>query len=72
MKKMLYFCHRIVPATLPAEQRTRAGRFIYIPMEYTKQPISVADLKALLVKYPTADPAAMGFPQGWRQEPLWL
>ena len=32
----------------------------------------VADLKALLVKYPTVDPAAMGFPKGWLQEPLWL
>lgn len=32
----------------------------------------VADLKALLVKYPTVDPTAMGFPKGWLQEPLWL
>ena len=30
MKKKLYFCSRIVPATLPAEQRTRAGRFIFL------------------------------------------
>ncbi len=31
----------------------------------------VADLKALLMKYPTVDVAAMGFPHSWRQEPLW-
>ena len=31
----------------------------------------VADFKALLQKYPTVDAAAMGFPKGWRQEPLW-
>jgi len=27
--------------------------------------------KALVAKYPTVDPAAMGCPQGWQQEPLW-
>ncbi len=31
----------------------------------------VADFKALLQKYPTVDAAAMGFPKGWREEPLW-
>ena len=31
----------------------------------------VADFKALLTKYPTVDTAAMGFPYGWQQEPLW-
>lgn len=30
-----------------------------------------ADLKALLAKYPTVSPSAMGFKQGWEQEPLW-
>ena len=31
-----------------------------------------ADLKALLVKYPTVDVAAMGFPsESWASEPLW-
>lgn len=29
------------------------------------------DIKALLSKYPVADPAAMGFPRGWQSEPLW-
>lgn len=29
------------------------------------------DLKALLVKYPNVDPAAMGFSRNWRSEPLW-
>lgn len=29
-------------------------------------------LKHLINTYPTVDTAAMGFPQGWRQEPLWL
>ena len=28
-------------------------------------------LKALLNKYPSVDVAAMGFPQGWENEPLW-
>lgn len=31
----------------------------------------VGDLKILLLRYPTVDPAAMGFPAHWRQEPLW-
>ena len=31
----------------------------------------VADFKALLRKYPTVDPRAMGCPTGWEQEPLW-
>lgn len=31
----------------------------------------VADFKALLIKYPTVDVAAMGFPKAWQQEPLW-
>ena len=29
------------------------------------------DLKALLAKYPTVSPSAMGFKPGWEQEPLW-
>ncbi len=29
------------------------------------------DIKALLAKYPVVNPAAMGFPRGWRDEPLW-
>ena len=36
-----------------------------------QQSTFVADFKALLQKYPTVDAAAMGFPKGWRQEPLW-
>lgn len=31
----------------------------------------VGDLKLLLLRYPTVDPTAMGFPAHWRQEPLW-
>ena len=31
----------------------------------------VADLKALLAKYPLVRPSAMGFPNDWEQEPLW-
>ena len=30
-----------------------------------------AELKALLAKYPTVSPSAMGFTQGWEQELLW-
>ena len=29
------------------------------------------DFKALLSKYPAVDPAAMGCPKGWQNEPLW-
>ncbi len=29
------------------------------------------DIKALLAKYPVVDPAAMGMPRGWLEEPLW-
>ena len=29
------------------------------------------DIQALLSKYPVVDPAAMGFPRGWENEPLW-
>ena len=28
-------------------------------------------LLQLLVDYPSIDQTAMGFPQGWQQEPLW-
>ena len=30
------------------------------------------DIKILLAKYPAVDPAAMGCPKGWENEPLWL
>ncbi len=30
-----------------------------------------SDLKKLLAKYPSVDPSAMGFPKGWKHEPLW-
>ena len=31
-----------------------------------------SDLKTLLVRYPSVDTAAMGFPSArWQQEPLW-
>lgn len=32
----------------------------------------VTELKTLLSKFPTVNPAAMGFPQGWNNEPLWI
>lgn len=35
------------------------------------QTMFVADLKALLARYPTVSPSAMGFSNGWEQEPLW-
>jgi abortive infection bacteriophage resistance protein len=28
-------------------------------------------LKSLLAEYPTVDVRAMGFPDGWQEEPLW-
>ena len=31
----------------------------------------VSELKILLSKFPTVHPSAMGFPQGWDNEPLW-
>ena len=31
----------------------------------------IKDIKNLLMKYPVVDPAAMGFPRGWQNEPLW-
>ena len=31
----------------------------------------VKDVQQLLQTYPSVDAAAMGFPKGWRQEPLW-
>ena len=31
----------------------------------------VKDFKSLLAKYPHVDPAAMGVPRGWQNEPLW-
>ena len=30
-----------------------------------------SDIKALLAKYPSVDPAAMGFVKDWQNEPLW-
>jgi len=31
----------------------------------------IVDFKALLTKYPTVNPSAMGFVNGWANEPLW-
>ena len=31
----------------------------------------VGDMKLLLLRYPIVDPALMGFPANWRQEPIW-
>ena len=31
----------------------------------------VGELKTLLLRNPSIDPAMMGFPTNWRQEPLW-
>jgi len=31
----------------------------------------ISDIKALLQKYPTVDPTAMGFVKDWENEPLW-
>ena len=31
----------------------------------------VGDLKLLLLRNPSIDPAMMGFPSNWRQEPIW-
>ena len=33
--------------------------------------ILIKDIKELLAKYPVVDPAAMGCPRGWQNEPLW-
>lgn len=30
------------------------------------------DIKRLILKFPIIDVAAMGFPKGWKNEPLWL
>lgn len=32
----------------------------------------VTEFKTLLSKFPTVNPSAMGFPQGWDNEPLWM
>ena len=52
-------------------------------MEYTNPPLGTATLlanlqnelcanfKDLLSQYPEVDTNAMGFPQGWENEPLW-
>ncbi|MBR0037261.1 MAG: Abi family protein [Bacteroidales bacterium] len=37
----------------------------------TLQNTFTESIKSLLSKYPVADPAAMGFPRGWQDEPLW-
>ena len=31
----------------------------------------VQEFKSLLTKYPSVQPAMMGFPRGWESEPLW-
>ena len=33
--------------------------------------IGAEDIKSLIAKYPTVDPAAMGIPRGYQNEPLW-
>jgi len=37
-------------------------------LTYTQQ---LQQLKDLLTKYPNINPFAMGFPNGWNNEPLW-
>ena len=29
------------------------------------------DIKTLIARYPVVDPAALGCPRGWQDEPLW-
>ena len=49
IRKKVVTLHPTEPATLPVDQRTRAGRFVYIRfMRYNKQPISIADQIAVL------------------------
>lgn len=49
IRKKVVNLHPTEPATLPVDQRTRAGRFVYIRfMRYNKQPISIANQIAIL------------------------
>jgi len=43
----------------------------YLLNSITPQNTFATDMKALLAKYPTVNPSAMGFVQGWECEPLW-
>jgi hypothetical protein len=52
--------------TLPVEQRTRV-ELLYTDPRNT----FTSDIIALLQKYPTVDPMAMGFIKDWENEPLW-
>ena len=43
----------------------------YLLNSIDPQSTFATDMKALLAKYPTVSPTAMGFVQGWEREPLW-
>ena len=45
---------------------------LYLLQAVNPQNTFAARLRSLLAKYPNVDVSAMGFPNNWQAEPLWL
>ena len=56
------FLQQQIPPRLSTMRTTEGLRFLYGYMNYDKQPINIDE---------QLDLHAMGFPQGWENEPLW-
>lgn len=56
------FLQQQIPPRLSTMRTTVGLRFLYGYMNYDKQPINIDE---------QLDLHAMGFPQGWENEPLW-
>lgn len=61
---------------LPKEQRAQGELFIFIHGNFLMNKINpkhtIPDkFNHLLEEYPNIDVKAMGFPEGWSDEPLW-
>ena len=60
--KKSVFLQQQIPPRLSTMRTTVGLRFLYGYMNYDKQPINIDE---------QLDLHAMGFPQGWENEPLW-
>ena len=60
--KKSVFLQQQIPPRLSTMRTTVGLRFLYVYMNYDKQPINIDE---------QLDLHAMGFPQGWENEPLW-
>ena len=50
---------------------TKFKEYIWLVNTIDANNTFVGDLKLLLLRNPSIDPAMMGFPHNWRLEPIW-